>query len=165
MTKGRKDWVRNVAVRIFFLIFLFLSFHWMLMASPAYAACTTPDGGAGAIVYNGSEKFFQYCNGTEWIRMNQRPGAGAGGCVDPVLDEGKIAYNADHRVLQGCAGGEHIAMGPVGGVCKQTGCTLLPVKRQICRRASCAVLKIMGVCGAGEVIVLGSLATTRRLNV
>lgn len=115
MTKGRKDWVRNVAVRIFFLIFLFLSFHWMLMASPAYAACTTPDGGAGAIVYNGSEKFFQYCNGTEWIRMNQRPGAGAGGCVDPVLDEGKIAYNADHRVLQGCAGGEHIAMGPVGG--------------------------------------------------
>lgn len=81
----------------------------------AKAACTSPSGAAGDIVYNTSEKYFQYCNDTNWVAMNAKPGSGAGGCTNPTLDEGQMAYNADNRVLQGCAGNIHVAMGPLGG--------------------------------------------------
>ncbi|MFN3827124.1 MAG: LamG-like jellyroll fold domain-containing protein [Micavibrio sp.] len=92
-----------------------LVFMFMLMtAQPVWAACSAPAGNAGDVVYNGTEKTFQYCNDTNWIAMNQ-PGSGAGGCTNPSANEGDILYNQDHRVLQGCVGNVHKAMGPVEG--------------------------------------------------
>ena len=90
-------------------LFIFFSAH-----NAAYAACASPTGNAGAIVYSSSQKTFQYCNDSNWIGMNI-PGSGSGGCTNPTLGEGKMVYNADFRVLQGCAGNAHRAMGPIGG--------------------------------------------------
>lgn len=85
-----------------------------LQASGAWAACSSPAGKAGDVIYNETEHVFQYCNDTDWIGMN-KPGSGSGGCANPTVLEGQMSYNVDHRVLQGCAGNVHVAMGPVGG--------------------------------------------------
>lgn len=79
----------------------------------AWAACTSPSKAAGDIVYNASEKTFQYCSDTVWKAMNL-PGSGSGGCTNPARAEGEIIYNADHRVMQGCAGNVWRAIGDGG---------------------------------------------------
>ena len=91
-----------------------------LQASGAWAACSSPAGKAGDVIYNETEHVFQYCNDTDWIGMN-KPGSGSGGCANPTVLEGQMSYNVDHRVLQGCAGNVHVAMGPVGGNGDQNG--------------------------------------------
>lgn len=78
---------------------------------PADAACSNPTGIKADIVYNSSQKLFEYCNDTNWVRMNPRAGSGTGGCTNPAMDEGKMVYNADHRVMQGCAGNVWRALG------------------------------------------------------
>lgn len=80
----------------------------------AQAACAAPVGTAGTIGYNATAKTFQYCNGTNWVRMT-KPGSGSGGCTNPTLAEGKLGYNQDFRTLQGCAGNVHRTAGVVGG--------------------------------------------------
>lgn len=95
-----------------------LIFILTIQSPEAQAACSSPSGNAGKIAYNQTAKTFQYCNGTDWIAMNQ-PGSGSGGCANPTLDEGYMVYNGDHRVMQGCAGNVFQAMGPVDG--NQTG--------------------------------------------
>lgn len=107
-------------------LFIFLS------ANAAYAACASPAGAAGDIVYNQTQKKFQYCNDTDWIAMNPRPGSGAGGCTNPTLDEGKMVYNADARVLQGCAGNVHRAMGSVGGTIENQWNMITVGDRHVC---------------------------------
>lgn len=87
----------------------------LLMTSHAYAACSSPSGEGGEIVYNSSQKVFQYCDDTDWVRMNQNAGTGAGGCSNPTAAEADIIYNEDHYVMQGCAGNTYQAFGPVGG--------------------------------------------------
>lgn len=87
----------------------------LLLSSHTYAACSNPLGTAGEINYNSSEKLFQYCDDTDWLRMNQIAGSGTGGCTNPTGNEGSIVFNVDHRVLQGCAGNSWQAFGPVGG--------------------------------------------------
>ena len=89
----------------------------LVSPSSARAACSSPAGGAGDIVYNGTQKLFQYCNGTDWTRMNLSPGSGAGGCVLPsgTVPEGQLIYHMDHRVLSGCAGNVERAMSAAGG--------------------------------------------------
>ena len=77
----------------------------------ALAACSSPSGTAGTVVYNSTHKTFQYCNDTNWIAMNTKPGSGSGGCTNPASDEGSIVYNEDYRVLQGCAGNVYRAFG------------------------------------------------------
>ena len=76
----------------------------LIQPHEALAACSNPAGTAGAVVYNGTHKTFQYCNDTNWVAMNAKPGSGSGGCTNPSSDEGSMAYNEDYRVLQGCAG-------------------------------------------------------------
>lgn len=75
------------------------------------AACANPAGVKADIVYNSSQKVFEYCNDSNWVRMNPRPGSGTGGCANPSIEEGKMVYNADHRVMQGCAGNVWRALG------------------------------------------------------
>ena len=92
----------------------------ILFAAPAaHAACGSPAGDAGKIIYNSTQKIFQYCDDTNWKRMNITPGTGSGGCTNPTLSEGQMVYNADHRILQGCAGNVHRPFTPLkaaGGV-------------------------------------------------
>lgn len=82
-----------------------------LQPRAALAACSNPAGIKADIVYNSSQKLFEYCNDTNWVRMNPRAGSGTGGCTNPAMDEGKMVYNADHRVMQGCAGNVWRALG------------------------------------------------------
>lgn len=96
------------------LIATFLCGH----PSTAFAACTSPAGVAANVVYNTDAKVFQYCNDTNWVKMNNAAGGGSGGCpMSPsgTWPEGQMFYNIDQRVLQGCAGNLHRAMAPVGG--------------------------------------------------
>ena len=79
-------------------------------SNPAQAACATPAGMAGDIIYNASNKVFQYCNDTTWKAMNI-PGTGSGGCITPTIDEGHLTYNSDYRTLQGCAGSAQRSIG------------------------------------------------------
>ena len=91
----------------------------LLCANPsaAYAACTSPAGAAGEVVYNVDAKIFQYCNDSAWIEMNWSPGSGSGGCnlLSGNFAEGRLIYHGDHRVMTGCAGNVQRVFGPVGG--------------------------------------------------
>ncbi|MGZ9108867.1 MAG: RCC1 domain-containing protein [Micavibrio sp.] len=103
---------KTLVIPVFVVLLALLS---PLSAGPAYAACATPVGAEGDIVYNAAERVFQFCDNVNWRAMN-KPGTGSGGCANPTMNEGGIAYNADYRVLQGCAGSTHQAMGEIGGL-------------------------------------------------
>lgn len=103
---------------------LFIAFFLMLpCGTVAFAACTDPDRPESTVVYVGDGKYYQYCDGTDWIRMHW-PGGGSGGCTDPDRAESVIVYNGDARTLQACAGNQWMAMGPIGGtgIIGPTGC-------------------------------------------
>jgi len=75
--------------------------------------CLAPKGFQGQMRYNETDKSFQFCNGTSWMRMGAR-GSGSGGCDSTVLGpqpEGHMYFNADYRVIQGCAGDTWVALG------------------------------------------------------
>lgn len=90
-------------------------FALMIMFAPgqAHAVCSSPSGNAGDIIYNATQRIFQYCDDTNWKRMNILPGTGSGGCTSPTLPDGQMVFNADHRILQGCAGNVHRPFTPV----------------------------------------------------
>ena len=54
-------------MRLIILLFLALSF-WP--ASPAFAACTSPAGTAGQMLYNSDYATYQFCNSSAWISMS-----------------------------------------------------------------------------------------------
>lgn len=103
-------WGRFSAIAV---LFLCLTVTLTGGSPSAWAACTSPSKAAGDIVYNASEKTFQYCSDTTWKGMNT-PGSGSGGCTNPARAEGEIIYNTDHRVMQGCAGNVWRAIGDGG---------------------------------------------------
>ncbi|MCM2344320.1 MAG: hypothetical protein NDJ24_07145 [Alphaproteobacteria bacterium] len=90
----------------------------LLHPAAAYAACSSPAGQTAEIVYNSDAKVFQYCNGTDWVRMSQEAGSGSGGCnlgAAGTFAEGELIYDKDTRTLTGCTGSTQTALGPVGG--------------------------------------------------
>jgi Concanavalin A-like lectin/glucanases superfamily len=56
--------IRNILVFLFF----FLISHFSLL-SPAFAACSSPAGNAGNMVYNTNYHVLQYCNGGTWVSI------------------------------------------------------------------------------------------------
>lgn len=46
------------------------------VASPAHAACLTPAGDAGKVIYNADHSMMQYCDGTNWVAMGKPSSAG-----------------------------------------------------------------------------------------
>lgn len=100
--------------RLSYAVLLVFALTIVVSAKSAQAACSSPVGTAGSIIYNQTEKLFQYCNDTDWVRMTSA-GSGSGGCANPSVTEGELVYNTDYRVLQGCAGNVFRAAGPVGG--------------------------------------------------
>ncbi|MCM2344126.1 MAG: hypothetical protein NDJ24_06155 [Alphaproteobacteria bacterium] len=103
-------------IKIIFVLLGVLVYGAFFQAAPAQAACVSPAGVAADIVYNTDIKVFQYCDGTNWIKMSQSTGSGSGDCTNPDIPEGQLAYRADLRAMSGCAGGQHVAMGAAGGV-------------------------------------------------
>ena len=87
---------------------------WWLLPANAQAQCASPAGTAGQIVYNSTNKLFQFCNDTSWVRMTM-PGSGSGGCSNPAVAEGQIVFNADQSMLQGCTGNVWRTVTPAGG--------------------------------------------------
>ena len=55
-------------------VFVLCALFFVLFYSPVvYAACGSPSGAAGEIVYNPDYKAVQYCDGTYWIAMGSSP--------------------------------------------------------------------------------------------
>lgn len=50
----------------FILLFCLLASAFSLLPSPVHAACTGPDGDAGAMLYNRDHCAVQYCDGSAW---------------------------------------------------------------------------------------------------
>jgi Concanavalin A-like lectin/glucanases superfamily len=99
------DAATNAAGRGRFLPLLFLSF---LLCSPhsAHAACASPAGVEGQMVYNGTYHVLQYCDNLNvWNAMGATgPGAGGAGCSSPSGVEGQMMYNQTYHMLQWCDG-------------------------------------------------------------
>ena len=96
-----------------FAFLLLAALYSLLATSPAHAACGSPVGEQGEIVYNSTGNIMQYCNNTNWIAMGAA-GTGNGGCANPSDVEGALVYNADNNVLQYCAGAEWVPVGIYG---------------------------------------------------
>lgn len=104
--------LRDFAGRAAAVLVLFLL---ALTPSLAFAACTSPSGVAGQVVYNADSHVHQYCNDTNWIAMAIVAGdGGAGGCLAPAGVSGAITFNRDTALLQYCDGDEWRAMGTCG---------------------------------------------------
>jgi Concanavalin A-like lectin/glucanases superfamily len=79
----------------------------VLVAAPAvWAACTSPAGNAGDVMYNaGTYHVPQYCDGTNWVKLGQPSAtAGGAGCSSPSGTEGNVFYNGDKKYPQYCDG-------------------------------------------------------------
>lgn len=63
-------------MRLFILCFLFLFF--LAPSVPAYAACASPAGVAGDLIWNETAKRPAYCNGTEWRNFWKKNAASSG---------------------------------------------------------------------------------------
>lgn len=87
-----------------------------LQPATSHAACSNPAGVAADIVYNSSAKVFQYCDDTNWIRMNQVAGSGSGPCNlggAGTIPEGQLIYHADQRLMSGCVGNVQSTFAPL----------------------------------------------------
>ncbi len=71
-------------LRNFVTTFSFLVFAIGLLAnSPAIAACSSPTGNAGDIVYSSTSAIMVYCNGTSWVGMGQTSAVSFGTLTSP----------------------------------------------------------------------------------
>jgi hypothetical protein len=50
----------------------------------SFAACSNPAGNEADIMYNGDYHIPQFCDGTNWMQMGQKQGAGGGACTAPA---------------------------------------------------------------------------------
>ena len=67
--------------RMWILLFLLLILSF---TTPAYAACTSPAGSEGDIVYNSANNVPEVCTGSAWMAMGAlNPAAGAAGAAIP----------------------------------------------------------------------------------
>jgi len=64
---GSVSALRSLALTAF--AFLFTINYTLFTATPAQAACASPTGPAGMVVFNTDYNMLQYCNNTSWIKM------------------------------------------------------------------------------------------------
>jgi hypothetical protein len=69
--------------KILLFLFFFLISHFSFQTS-AYAACSSPAGSAGHVIYNKDYHVPTYCDGTNWKPMGPA-GAGGTGCPVPSM--------------------------------------------------------------------------------
>jgi hypothetical protein len=116
--------MNNKAILILFLLFGIVGY-----SSAGYAAaCTSPAGPEGEIIYNTDFRVPQVCINGQWVAMGAiNPAAGGAGCTAPVAPEGQVLYNQDIHVLQYCDGDDWIqATGSGGNSCTgPSSCTAI----------------------------------------
>ena len=90
------------ALRLYFsyLFFFLLSVFWL--PASAFAACSSPAGNAGDLMYNQASHVPQYCDGSLWWQMGNKGVGGGGGCASPAGSEGDVMYNAASHAMQFC---------------------------------------------------------------
>ncbi len=79
----------------------------LVLASPVavWAACTSPAGNAGAVIFSTTAKTMQYCNGTNWVNTGKsEPAATQSGCTNPAGAAGAVIYAQPRGVVQFCNG-------------------------------------------------------------
>ena len=77
----------------------------------AFAACSSPEGAAGDVIYETNNNVVQYCNGTAWVNTGvKNGGADSSGCSDPNGDEGELVFNTSTGVMQFCNGADWVNM-------------------------------------------------------
>ncbi|TKW60811.1 MAG: hypothetical protein DI628_07940 [Blastochloris viridis] len=79
----------------------------LVLASPVavWAACTSPAGNAGAVIFSTTAKTMQYCNGTNWVNTGASvPAATQSGCTNPTGAPGAVIYAKPRGVVQFCNG-------------------------------------------------------------
>lgn len=79
----------------------------LVLASPVavWAACTSPAGNAGAVIFSTTAKTMQYCNGTNWVNTGASvPAATQSGCTNPTGAPGTVIYAKPRGVVQFCNG-------------------------------------------------------------
>jgi hypothetical protein len=79
----------------------------LLAATPlaSFAACSSPEGEEGAVIYNSTAKMLQFCNGTVWVNA-AGIAAGAGGGGSYTLYD---ADGAELGVVLGTPGGGYVS--------------------------------------------------------
>ncbi len=60
-------------LRLLAMTFVFVCLLSTVYSLPAHAACSSPAGSAGMIIYNPDYLQMQYCDGTDWIKMGPTP--------------------------------------------------------------------------------------------
>ena len=98
-----------------------VSGHGLISFQLTAAACSSPSGNEGDVIYNSDNHVMQYCNGSAWQPMGPVPGAGGGGCSSPAGSEHDIIYNSGKTVMQYCDGTSWIALGGAPAVGTTTG--------------------------------------------
>ena len=82
-----------------------------LVISPsAWAACASPTGSAGEIIYNADDHIMQYCDNTDWISMGQYGAGGTSDCSSPARAPGTLLYNQDKLIMQYCNGANWVGL-------------------------------------------------------
>jgi hypothetical protein len=89
--------------RALLFLFCFLLSFFRFPVS-AWAACSSPAGNDGDMIYNSASHYPQYCASTNWQGMWHLLGGAGGGCSSPAGNEGDMMYNSDNHVLQYCSG-------------------------------------------------------------
>ena len=91
--------------------------------TPAHAACTSPAGSDGAVVYNSSFNVLQYCKSTTWKALHAPVSTADGPCTSPARSEGVVLYDSDENVPRVCAGGVWLALGKPNPGAAGGGCS------------------------------------------
>ena len=100
------------------------------MPHKAFAACTTPTGAAGDIIYNGTYNVLQYCNGTNWVNAGSLGSAGGTltsgdfctsngtliNCTSPPTGTGNVVLSASPTFTGSITGASSAWSGTVSGV-------------------------------------------------
>lgn len=85
----------------------------LLLTFPAltHAACTTPTGESGKVLYNTGQKVLTYCAGSTWKNLGMPNPGGGTSCSSPTGPEGMVFFNTNTKVLEYCNGTNWVNMG------------------------------------------------------
>jgi hypothetical protein len=135
---------------------IILSALLSVFSMSAWAACVSPAGQAGDMIYNQSNRVLQWCDGTSWYAAGQIDPAGPNdGCITPVGVGGDIIYNQAEHILQYCDG-DHW-QGVAGGVDKAPdGFTFVDLTNQTqSTQVTSNIVTILGIAVATDVTISG----------
>src|SRR5437763_1606665 len=82
-----------------------LAVFFILTAGTAHAACTSPVGVEGDIIYNGDYHTYQFCNGTDWKAYHEGEAWRPQRAFNPTYPAGVGFFVMSHGTYDGNLGG------------------------------------------------------------